>query len=388
MTAARFIIFLILIVVLAGILFLWVAAGGATVAKEHARRVLSPAVSVPHPTGAHRVGLQTLTLSIDGTAIPVDVWYPSATPTASLSQKARGAMRTVTHPTHASAQPGAPLARATKRLPLIVYFPAWFSTREDNSYLLADLASHGFVILALDDIVHNRGLGDPRLLDASLDYGSDEGFARSLVLAGARVHLAGVTAARAVDDFARQSPWAEAVDTGRIGALGFSFGGSSAAEFSKIDPRVAAVVNMEGSTYGASGESGVDVPYLFLSGGAFFTPVSDLASPDGAIRYEAQLTKIELARLFAAPETTETLVIPPASHVDFSDRRVWPGRADAAGDPLARAALSEAIHGAVIGFFETTLGDERHAPLAESLPDVLDLDTARALARERGSILP
>src|SRR5207237_9995764 len=69
--------------------------------------------------------------------------------------------------THASASP--PVSAERPTWPILVFLPGWGSPREDYSGLCADLASHGYVVVALSHPYESAvsGLADGRLVGAA-----------------------------------------------------------------------------------------------------------------------------------------------------------------------------------------------------------------------------
>ncbi|HMB62171.1 MAG TPA: hypothetical protein VKN36_03795 [Eudoraea sp.] len=56
-----------------------------------------------------------------------------------------------------------------------------------------------------------------------------------------------------------------AIDTVKIGIMGMSVGGAVAGEFCKVDPRVAAGINMDGLQYGTTQKDSLQVPFMMFA---------------------------------------------------------------------------------------------------------------------------
>nr|WP_246504129.1 dienelactone hydrolase family protein [Plastoroseomonas arctica] len=295
-------------------------------------------------------------MSVDGAngRIDVDAWYPAEAP----AQRRPGTG--IVHPALAPHWRGADFATPAGRAPVILYQPSWFSHRRENSFMLANLASHGFVALALDDIRRYPGAAGPEaaLRAAALDQGSEAAMERSLGVVAERVALAGRIGAAALDAFAADTEWAGRIDAGRVGVLGFSFGGAIAAEMARANPRVLAGINLDGSTYGEAGRLGAGRPFLTLFGDAPFPPAAERIHPDPAIRLEAALTLIETQRQLAQASRPATwcFSFEGARHGDFSDALVVPP-ITSLGEArnLDRRALWGAINAYVLAFLDHTL---------------------------------
>lgn len=257
---------------------------------------------------------------------------------------------------------------ALEEAPVILYAPGWGGRRDGNEVTLRHLASHGYVTVAFDDVLHDppdpaATAEDEAARRAPLDLTSMETF---LAVAERRARLIARKATRVLDALA-----AGGARLGRCGMLGFSLGGSAAAAAARHDPRLQAVVNLDGGTYGETARLGVDGPYLVLN--AEFPPrhpwLAGLSARLSAARATAErLDREEHERQLAQAARPRTLsvVIAGAGHGDFTDElhgrarwrswRPWRG-------PLIPPARQRAIVDAwLLAFFDTWLRD-RPSPL-------------------------
>ena len=248
----------------------------------------------PSLMGPFVVGTSTIKLTVEpyGTDIPVTFYYP-AVEAVGIGGRLAVVADMLAHPNRVRTRPGAPLVAGQTPLHLLIYFPSWFSQRNENSFTLANLASHGLVVASLDDVVHLVPMsGDDRLAqEAGLDFSSEKAFAASQVLAGRRTALEARFGSAILDRIVESPSWGRHIDASRVGALGFSFGGSVAAAMSRSDPRVQAVVNLDGWVFGEVAEGGVKVPNLTLWSDEPFPTEQDLSQPETAGRLQAILNQ-------------------------------------------------------------------------------------------------
>ena len=338
-------------------------------AKEHLRAIAFAGAPRAAPDGPHRVGWRGLRLASRGDELAVDLWYPAGDAAPALQRLGHS----VLHPTRPVVEPSAPLARAERPWPLLLYHPAWFSHRADNSFLMAALASRGFVVAAVDDPVRNHGDAlSPALRSARLDLSGGLALARSLGPAAARAEAAAALGASLPERLPELTGWGSHVVVDRFGVLGFSFGGSTAAASGRQDPRVAAVANLDGSTYGDTHRHGVAVPYLMLFADPPFPDAAALSHPDPGIRLEAQLTWDEAERCLSWSRRPGhwSLCVPGAVHPDFCDRLLMPAFREFGRSPRAgRLARARGIHRAVAAFFEKALRNPGAAGPAAAVPE-------------------
>ncbi|QDP79767.1 alpha/beta hydrolase [Nocardia otitidiscaviarum] len=149
--------------------------------------------------------------------------------------------------------------------PLVVLSPGFGAPRYTLTTLAEDLASHGYVVAAVDHVNEASGTELP-----------DGRIATCLVCETVDTPgtLDTLTAARAadvsflLDRLAATAPsWPPAryVDASRIGMAGHSIGGAAAAAAMARDPRVRAGANMDGAFFGAAPADGFgDRAFLML----------------------------------------------------------------------------------------------------------------------------
>jgi len=214
------------------------AAGSGAAAQE---RPESHPISMPLPTGSHAVGRTVLLLTDSARREPfasdpaarrevvVYLWYPS--------------------------RPGARTAPSRQPFPLLVFSPGFEETAQAYTTVLEDLASHGYVVAAIDHPYD--------ALDVATPTGRPIPFARhaweTAVGAGpdsiigyfkARVEVWAADSRFVLDALARRDgrrvpDLAGRIDLGRIGAFGHSMGGLATARLCQLDRRVRACMNQD-----------------------------------------------------------------------------------------------------------------------------------------------
>jgi dienelactone hydrolase len=234
---------------------------------------------------------------------------------------------TVTH-----ARVGAP-PRPGRR-PVLLYSPGGGDPRTLGTSLAADLASHGFVVVAVD---HPGDASEVELPGGRLRSTVFRGDPRAdlatwRTMTGARVadlrFVAGALPAALPADLART------LDPRRIGVYGHSAGGTAAASLLAADRRVAAAVNLEGYLDDPAGaplpvaERGARRPLALVTTGAF---------PDMAAAWSVTIRR-------SAGRATRHAV-PDAAHWVFADYAALAPDLQARG--LMPAAAREALVGTI-----------------------------------------
>jgi dienelactone hydrolase len=333
--------------------------------------VLRAAMSIPPPvSGPEATGTAILTLPSpagnSGGPISLQLWYPLASvppagkPDAIGCGQLDAAMR---------------LPKAQKPYPFILFGPSLFGPKDQSSLLMRSFASHGYVVAAFDDPALAAPLPGAsaedeaaRLLD--FDVSSEAAYNATIRHGNLRVGREAAMALTALDRLeacVQDSPALQGrINFKRIGFVGFSFGGATAAEASFMDPRIAAVVNMDGAQFGRSGVEPVAVPYFVFSSGFDWVVHSD---PNSSRRYELKLD-MDAARLIAKqlkhPESYAFL-IEGTFHDAFADPSPTPRTLInwLFLDPYRAQAI---VQDYLLGFLDAELKGDRHGLIGPNDP--------------------
>ena len=225
----------------------------------------------------------------------VQIWYPAAAnlpATDLLSESA-------TLITCSKVMDDPRLSDTRSQFPILLYAPWNGGAKDDNASTAAELASHGYVVMAIDDI--DRDPRSPTATDdwqpLTFDFSSAEAFKTTLRIGDRKVRRQAEKALTALDQLkaCANADWRARIQFDRIGFFGFSIGGSTAAEAGTFDPRIAAVANLDGWLFGRAAFGALDKPYLvILSEDAAFPTPRQLQSPNPNKRFEAVLTARDL----------------------------------------------------------------------------------------------
>ena len=172
----------------------------------------------------------------------------------------------------------APLAQREGGYPVLMFSPGFGSPIRFYSTLLAELASRGFIVVAVDHPYSQTVslFPDESVIMANAagsNLATDE--ALNLVL---NVWIEDTTSALDhLSELNENDPvLAGAFDLDHVGAFGHSFGGATAANVSLVDDRVLAAINMDGEVFGAAAQ-GVASPFMVMTSPTDFTD-EDLAA--------------------------------------------------------------------------------------------------------------
>jgi dienelactone hydrolase len=254
---------------------------------------LLPVVSLPAPTGPYHVGVvdRELVDATRGRRLMASVWYPAAESTtrAPLTHNPDEVMAALGNLTGlpaplfqhlrymtVDASENAPTLAANTPFPVLVFSHGLVGMRLQDSSTLQDLASWGYVVVAVD---HTDAAavtvfpdGEARYYDQTR-FGIPAGIEPDKATVDQRMFPVWVADQRFVYD--TLATWNEGdplfagkLDLTRIGSFGHSFGGATALEVCRLDARCRAAVDMDGGIYGGSETLPASRPLMVMSSAA------------------------------------------------------------------------------------------------------------------------
>ncbi|WP_280429266.1 alpha/beta hydrolase family protein [Nocardia brasiliensis] len=269
-------------------------AVGLLVVPAMAAWALLPVPDLPRPSGQYGVGTEIFRwvdpdrpepssdVPADRRNVVVQAWYPAdpdaaGRPSAYLDGHGRLPDRISVLPsallrgydrieTHGTLE--VPVSPKRDRWPVVLFSPGYSAPRALYTGLLADLASRGFVVLAVDHPYESAvteladgTLATPR--ERFLDHDPDQ----TRYMTG-QLDVRTADLRFVVDQLSkpeRLGPRLGAhLDTEHVAAIGHSFGGAAAAAAVAHDPRIKAGSNIDGTLYGTLPEQALAKPFLLL----------------------------------------------------------------------------------------------------------------------------
>jgi len=259
----------------------------------------TPTDSLPSPTGPHAVGTRDYSWTdstrpelytkdpSDHRQVPVQIWYPAeaaaaAAPAPYLVSPATVGDSTVVKATaerlsHSLLE--APVASAERRYPVLIYNHGGGWARWSASFTTEAMASHGYVVVSIEHPGFSKtgGFldGSPFVAD-TLGFPAPTGDLETDALASWAyledpVFRFWVADSRFVLDRLEEldrlpGPFQGRLDLSRVGAFGWSFGGATAVELTRVDPRVQVAVDQDGQLFGGI-KKGTRRPVLLMHHG-------------------------------------------------------------------------------------------------------------------------
>jgi dienelactone hydrolase len=357
-------------------------APGRLAPSPHAAAASAGHLSLPAPTGSDRVG--TIAVPVPdpsrGGETMVQLFYPSRVghgrPAPYMPAKTASLTASTLHVplaviagivTHALAGPPA----APGPHPVVLFSPGLTELRSDDTALCTELASHGFVVVAIDHVHESAIVEFPngRVIRGSFLDSQDPQTSTRLRAAAVRARVRDVAAVlRALPEIDQRGLLRRRLDLRRIGMFGFSIGGATADEAMHALPQIRAGVNLDGSLYGNSLRRPLDRPFLFLARDGHST-ASDPSWDEGWATLRGWRREIHLIG---------------SGHGDFTDlagliAQFTPGFTDPTGyyGPIPPSRATAATRQVLTAFFERFLMGDRHASGPLNAPEHYTHDLQR-----------
>jgi dienelactone hydrolase len=274
--------------------------------------------------------------------------------------------RIVTH-----ALSGPPLAPGAH--PVLLFSPGLSELRSDDTALDTDLASRGYVVVAIDHPYESAVVEFPggRVIRGSFSDSPDPAASARLRAAAVRARVRDVAAVvrglRAID---RGGRFHDRLELTHIGMFGFSIGGATTDEAMRAIPQIQAGVDLDGSLYGRSLTTPLHRPFLLVTRDGHST-TTDPSLRDGWANLRGFRREIMLIG---------------AGHGDFTDLAVLiqqyiPGFSDPSGyyGPIPAIRASSATRELLSAFFDHALLSQHQSDRLLDHPNRLNHDLVRVM---------
>jgi predicted dienelactone hydrolase len=352
--------------------------------------LLLPVFSFEKPTGMYPVGTETFYLKdenredaptvADGRELMVQVWYPSesqqgkqAPYTKDVGPITKGLEQALSIPAwvlshlryvDTYATEGSQVSEKADTYPVIVFSHGMTGFRNQNTFQVEELASHGYVVIGIDHafdaaatvypdgrsvLLNENHLSGFEQLDAHMDiWVKDVSFVLDELEKWNRSGADGYFEGR--------------LDLEKIGMFGHSYGGAAAAQMLARDSRVKVAVNMDGTLYGKEPPAdGFDKPYLQMNGeksidrAVFDATLDQAVAQTGKSRasYEAFWDESQMRRETALYGGGYTMTIPHTSHMSFTDFHLFSPLLENKGEHIEE--VHHLINDVSIAFFDEFL---------------------------------
>jgi predicted dienelactone hydrolase len=251
---------------------------------------------------------------------------------------------------------------------VVLFSPGSAGVRTQNTAWAEELASHGYLVAALDHPYDSAAvvLDDGRTIRTRTASTGDRNQDARLAADWTAVRAADLrfvlTRLSALDRGPSADPLHGRVDTGRVAVAGHSLGGAAALQAARQDRRFGAAVVLDGYPHGPLSPS-LARPALALA---------QAPTPETDPRYLPRLTEA----LASSTATSYRLTVPGAAHLTFMDGPLYLPPLPSIVGSLGRSESPRVVAAATLVFLDSVLGEKPGDP-ADALRAYGNLDVHR-----------
>lgn len=267
----------------------------------------------------------------------------------------------------------ASLAKTSSKFPVLLFAPGAQVNASFYSTFTEDLASRGYVVFGLEPTgwvatTFPDGHKTPFSKKRSDENAWITGTAFPLWAGDLRFTLDQIAAWN--ND--RRSMFFHRLDLTRVGAFGHSFGGGSAILAALDDPRIKAVLNLDGSPFNLLAGRSLSKPLMVIKHNV--SPQFAPLPPDEHGKAVQTQVEEELSSLYLKGSPGLRVDVSEAQHMTFSDMAflsTWAdsGRRYGANDPADGTATIIVIRQFIRAFFDKYLSGPNSQPLNSAYPN-------------------
>lgn len=352
-------------------------------------------IQLPQPTGFHNVGMSTHFLKDasryhngeQGRPLVVHVYYP----TMQIPKKYPPYLGDAMHLYKAKlagtylpeelayldaindwAIPDAPIAPENSSFPVLFFAHGFFMAAQLYSSLITEMASHGYVVVALNHtdacwpVMFPDG-SSPAILPELANLFSNK--QQSCVQTFDMVQETWIKDVEYVLSWLRNQPFAASLDLSRMGIFGHSFGGSTATEAARQNDNFKAMANLDGLLFGPNWDKPLQTPSLFVVAEKLLTHAEVLKAGLTIEQFESLFAR-SCKKVFDQLKNDAFYVtVKNADHAAFVDSKLIKSPlSKKEQDLLVAIAITRAL---LVDFFDHYLKNENLTLLNNQSPDIV-----------------
>jgi predicted dienelactone hydrolase len=361
--------------------------------------LLVPMFVLPKPTGSYAVGTRIIYLKDSSRVddanqehpglpreLVVQIWYPAKPSGNHLAAYQRlsetNLLTSYRSVLWTNSRVDAPIVQTGGPFPVLLFNHGWGGRRTQDTFLTEELASHGYVVAAIDH-TYNAGrvaLPGDRIVDSTNGYDPIDASKHTAVEIK---NTWNKELRRWVDDEVfvlnalqnenadSKSFWHGRLNTDRAGALGHSFGGAAAIQICSVDRRIQSAVNMDGWTFGDIQHRAFNQPTMFLYEESNHSRRQDLRSATAESQTLYELDTIDEKEVDGSLKQYGgyKLYVSNTSHMDFTDHPlITPWSRWAQPGHISPAQIQTIVRAYALDFFDETIRGEKPSLLEPGSP--------------------
>jgi predicted dienelactone hydrolase len=289
----------------------------------------------------------------------------------------------------------AEIARSGLRYPIIIYSHSFDGNRLEDLFLVQDLASHGYVVACVDDpydtpiTVRADGTVLRHPGEHWLDFSSPRALQETLPRLKHSLAVRVDDVSFVLDQLIRlnandiSSKFYGRIDMDRAGVIGFSFGGTTAAQACRTDRRFKAGVDLDGYSFAIADADNILQPFLILAEGIAPDEVAAARTPEQ--HAEANFDMIEYRQMMQS-YNGYLLTVRGTQHLNFSDFPLYSRlRCYTEAGPIDPRRAMSIVNSYVVSFLDKNLLG-KPAPLLEG--PTTEFPEVEVVLRQRTATAP
>jgi len=370
---------------------------GAMVAASLVLSWVLPMFKLPAPTGRYPVGTRTLHFTDSKRAemhegakpgnreVVAQLWYPAATAKwqKALYRRKKETTRRSSYQAVLKTHSLQDAPATAECFPVLVHNSAWWGFRNRSTFMIQDLASHGFIVVAIS---HPYNSSMVELADGSVanpDYSLDLGFSLAkyipieerFAMADQELAIQTADCRFVLDELEKLDrtpghPLESRMRMDRVAAYGYSFGGAVSVELAREDSRVLVALELDGVLHGAAFSHGLDKPILLIDSPWMISPGEHSDNPRLAetsrmwnIIAESKMRLLERCG-------GVRIIVDGMVHADFTDQIFMsPFRRLSSSGSIPPKRVAHILNTYVLAFFQQTLLDIPSSLLSRDAKD-------------------
>lgn len=352
-------------------------------------------IQLPQPTGFYNVGMSTHFLKdtsgyhTDGQSRPllVHLYYPSVETPKKYPPYLADAMHLYKAKlAHAHcpqelayldkindwAMPDATIASQNSPFPVLFFSPGFLMAARLYSALITEMASHGYVVVALNHtdacwpVMFPDGSSPAILPELANIFSNKE---RSCLQTFDMVQETWIKDVEFVLSWLRNQPLTTSLDLTRMGIFGHSFGGSTATEAARQDTNFKATANLDGMLFGPNWDQPLQTPSLFVAAEKQFTHKEILNAGLTIEQFDSLLARRSKKVFDQLKDNSFYVTVKNADHATFVDSRLIKSPlSKKEQDPLAGITIARAL---LVDFFDHYLKNKHLTLLNGPSPNII-----------------
>lgn len=270
------------------------------------------------------------------------------------------------------AMPDAPIDAKNSPFPVLFFSPGFFMAAQLYSSLIEEMASHGYVVVAINHtdacwpVMFPDGSSPVILPELANIFSNKE---RSCMQTFDMTQEIWIKDVEFVLSWLRNQPLIKFLDLSRMGIFGHSFGGSTAIEAVRQYESFRAVVNLDGLLFGLNWDKPFETPSLFVVAEKQLTYEGALNAGLTIEQFDSLLARHSKKVFDQLKDNSFYVTVKNADHSTFVDSKLIKSPLLKNGvDPLQGIEITRAL---LVDFFDHYLKNKDLILLNSQSPDVV-----------------